>query len=127
VSGSDYLSEAATRERVHSFCQALTGKNLDKLRILLSDEASLSWGPYDFEGKESIITWAGELFELFPFMTFKEKNQARVLDSIHDVAGAERLAPMREHLRIQRRQDQSGESESTPWFPGGQQRRYREG
>jgi hypothetical protein len=74
VSGSDYLSEAATRERVHSFCQALTGKNLDKLRILLSDEASLSWGPYDFEGKESIITWAGELFELFPFMTFKEKN-----------------------------------------------------
>jgi len=59
---------------VRSFCQALTGKNLDKLRNLLSDEASLSWGPYDFEGKESILTWAEELFELFPFMTFKEKT-----------------------------------------------------
>jgi hypothetical protein len=74
VSDSNYLSEAATREHVHSFCQALTGKNLDKLRSLLSDEASLSWGLYDFEGKESILTWAGELFELFPFMTFKEKS-----------------------------------------------------
>ena len=74
MSGSEHLSEGATRERVRSFCQALTGKNLDKLRNLLSDEASLSWGPYDFEGKESILTWAGELFELFPFMTFKEKT-----------------------------------------------------
>jgi hypothetical protein len=74
VSGSNYLSEAVVRERVHSFCQALTGKNQDILRNLLSDEASLSWGPYDFDGKESILTWAGELFELFPFMTFKEKG-----------------------------------------------------
>ena len=74
MSDSEHLSEAATRERVHSFCQALTGKNVDKLKSLLSNEASLSWGPYDFEGKESIQTWAGELFELFPFMTFKEKN-----------------------------------------------------
>lgn len=74
MSGSEHLSEGATRERVRSFCQALTGKNLDKLRNLLSDEASLSWGPYDFEGKESILTWAEELFELFPFMTFKEKT-----------------------------------------------------
>jgi hypothetical protein len=73
VSGSEHLSEGATRERVHSFCQALTGKNLEKLRSLLSDQASLSWGPYDFEGNESILAWAGELFELFPFMTFKEK------------------------------------------------------
>jgi hypothetical protein len=74
VSGSDYLSEATTRELVHGFYQTLTGKNLDKLISLLSDEASLSWGPYDFKGKESILTWAGELFELFPFMTFKEKS-----------------------------------------------------
>jgi hypothetical protein len=70
------LAEGATRERVHSFCQALTGKTLDTLSTLLSDEASLSWGPYDFEGKDNILAWAGELFELFPFMTFKEKNLA---------------------------------------------------
>ncbi len=68
------MSERATRERVHSFCQALTGKNMDTLSTLLYDQASLSWGPYDFEGKESILAWAGELFELFPFMTFKEKT-----------------------------------------------------
>lgn len=74
MSGSNYLSEAAVRERVHNFCQALTGKNRDILRNLLSDEASLSWGPYDFDGKERILTWAGDLFELFPFMTFKEKS-----------------------------------------------------
>ncbi len=74
MSDPEHLSERATRERVHSFCQALTGKNLDTLSTLLSDEASLSWGPYDFEGNESILAWAGELFELFPFMTFKEKT-----------------------------------------------------
>jgi len=74
VSVPEHLSEGATRERVHSFCQALTGKNLDTLRSLLSDEACLSWGPYDFDGNESILAWAGELFELFPFMTFKEKT-----------------------------------------------------
>jgi len=73
VRDSEHLSEGATRARVHSFCQALTGKNLETLKSLLSEEASLSWGPYDFEGRESILTWAGELFELFPFMTFKEK------------------------------------------------------
>jgi hypothetical protein len=74
VSDSEILSETSIREGVHDFYQALTGKNLDRLRILLSEKASLSWGPYDFVGKESILSWAGELFELFPFMTFKEKS-----------------------------------------------------
>lgn len=73
MSGSEYLSETAIRECVHSFCQALSVRNLDKLKSLLTDKASISWGPYNFDGKKSILTWAGELYELFPFMDFKEK------------------------------------------------------
>ena len=49
-------------------------RNLDVLKSILSDDAILSWGPYDFEGVESILTWAGELHDLFPFMAFKEKS-----------------------------------------------------
>lgn len=74
MSGSGYISEAEIKERVHSFCQALSGRNLERLRTLLANQASLSWGPYNFEGKESILTWAKELYNLFPFMAFKEKT-----------------------------------------------------
>lgn len=73
MSSSGLMSEAVIKERVHSFCQALAGRNLDRIQSLLADQATLSWGPYDFEGKESILTWAKELSELFPFMAFKEK------------------------------------------------------
>jgi hypothetical protein len=40
----------------------------------MTEEPSLSWGPYNFLGVEDILTWAAELFELFPFMSFKEKS-----------------------------------------------------
>ena len=68
------MSETEIRESVYGFCQALTLKNWDKIRSLLSDQASLSWGPYGFEGTEKILNWAEELFELFPFLSFKEKK-----------------------------------------------------
>lgn len=68
------MSETEIKELVYGFCQALTLKNLDKIQSLLSDGASLSWGPYDFVGKESILTWVSEFFELFPFISFKEKK-----------------------------------------------------
>jgi len=68
------MSETENKELVYGFFQALTLKNRDKIKSSFSDEASLSWGPYDFVGKESILTWANELFELFPFISFKEKK-----------------------------------------------------
>lgn len=68
------MSETEKKELVYGFFQALTLKNLDKIRSLFSDEASLSWGPYDFVGKDNVLTWASELFELFPFISFKEKK-----------------------------------------------------
>ncbi len=51
----------------------------------MAEDASVSWGPYKFEGKEKILTWAGELYELFPFMSFKE-NSLEVSDqtAMHD-------------------------------------------
>jgi hypothetical protein len=68
------MSEAETKERVHSLCQALARRDLEKLRGLLTEKAVLSWGPYNFGGRENVLNWAGELFELFPFMSFKEKT-----------------------------------------------------
>jgi len=68
------MSETEIRESVYGFYQALTLRNLDKIQSILSDQALLSWGPYDFEGKEKILKWAEELLELFPFLSFKEKN-----------------------------------------------------
>jgi len=74
------MSERGIRELVYGFCQALTLKNLDEISELFSDDASLSWGPYDFVGKESILTWVTEFFKLFPFIAIKEK-QLQVFDS----------------------------------------------
>lgn len=84
MSGSS-LSESEIRASVYGFCQALSARNLEKLRSMLTGEASVSWGPYSFEGKEKILTWAKELYELFPFMTFKE-NSLKVsgLSAKHD-------------------------------------------
>lgn len=74
MSSSEILSEIKIKEIVHSFCQALSMKNLDKLESLLEDQAVLNWGPYEFIGKDNILIWAEELHELFPFMAFKEKS-----------------------------------------------------
>ena len=68
------MSEIQVKKLVYSFCQALSMKNTGKLNDLLTENSSLSWGPYDFDGKEKILEWAIELFELFPFMSFKEKS-----------------------------------------------------
>ena len=68
------MSGTGVKEVVYGFYQALTLKNLDEVGRLFSDEASLSWGPYDFVGKQRILTWASEFFELFPFISFKEKK-----------------------------------------------------
>jgi hypothetical protein len=72
MSNSGNITEI--KGRVYSFCQALSGRNLEKIESLLADQASLSWGPYNFVGKKSILNWATELYDLFPFMMFKEKN-----------------------------------------------------
>jgi hypothetical protein len=68
------MSGVDLKERVHSFCQALTIRNIENLRSLFADQAILSWGPYKFVGIESILSWASELWELFPFISFKEKS-----------------------------------------------------
>jgi hypothetical protein len=68
------MSETGIKQVVYGFYQALSLKNLDNIKSLLSDEATLSWGPYDFVGKESILAWANEFFELFPFISIKEKK-----------------------------------------------------
>jgi hypothetical protein len=70
---SGHVSETEIKELVYSFCQALSGRNLEKIESFLADQSSLSWGPYNFIGKESILNWAKELNDLFPFMAFKEK------------------------------------------------------
>lgn len=68
------LSEMEIKERVYGFCQALASRNLDKIQDLFAEDATVSWGPYNFEGRENILTWAEELYELFPFMSFKENS-----------------------------------------------------
>ena len=66
------LSEAQLKEIVYKFCQALSAKNLDVINSLITEDSSISWGPYKFTGKKKINKWVSELFELFPFMSFKE-------------------------------------------------------
>ena len=68
------MSDVHVKELVYSFCQALTIRNLDKINGLFTQDSCLSWGPYVFEGREKIVGWASELFELFPFMSIKEKT-----------------------------------------------------
>lgn len=62
------------RESIQSFCQALSGRDFNGLQSLLADDATLNWGPYTFRGKEQVLKWAKDLFELFPFMSLQEKS-----------------------------------------------------
>jgi hypothetical protein len=68
------MSGMDLRKYIYSFCQALTSKNIDVLQSLLTYDTIFSWGPYRFEGKDSILNWAKELWELFPVMAFQEKS-----------------------------------------------------
>jgi ketosteroid isomerase-like protein len=84
MSGSS-LSESEIRECVYGFCQALAARNLEKIQSMIAEDASVSWGPYNFKGKNEILTWAIELHELFPFMTFKENSlEVSVESAKHD-------------------------------------------
>ena len=74
MSNSGNMSGIVLKERVYSFCQALTLRNIENLQGLLSDQATLSWGPYKFVGKDSVLNWAKELWEIFPVITFLEKS-----------------------------------------------------
>jgi hypothetical protein len=60
--------------QVYNFLNALASRDAERLQPLLSEDAALYWGPYRFEGRDRILTWARELFDLFPFMVFKEKG-----------------------------------------------------
>jgi len=68
------MSEVDIKKLVYSFCEALTLKNIDNIERILTEQATLSWGPYKFVGKKNVLNWAKELWELFPFMAFKEKS-----------------------------------------------------
>jgi len=74
MSNSKYMSEVDIKKLVYSFCEALTMKNIENLQRILTDQATLSWGPYKFVGKENVLNWAKEFWELFPFISFKEKS-----------------------------------------------------
>ena len=65
--------EERYKTQIYSFLTALSGKDWEKLQSFLSDNTTLSWGPYTFDGREQILTWAKELLELFPTMGFQEK------------------------------------------------------
>lgn len=62
------------RGTVYMFYEALAMKNIDRIEHLFSSDASVFWGPYKFTGTEKINEWVIGLFELFPFMSFKEKS-----------------------------------------------------
>jgi hypothetical protein len=74
MSDSREVISQKLKARVYSFYQSLTSKNIDNLQKFFTNEAILSWGPYKFVGKENILSWAKELWELFPILTIQEKS-----------------------------------------------------
>jgi len=40
----------------------------------MTDNATLSWGPYSFDSRDAIRRWTEELYELFPFMSIQNKS-----------------------------------------------------
>lgn len=71
---SSKVEEERCRTQINEFLTSLTGKNWGKIQSILSSDAVISWGPYTFNGREEIITWAKELLELFPILIFQEKS-----------------------------------------------------
>ncbi len=74
MSDSGPESNDVLKESVHDFCLALSGRNLSRLENTFAENASLHWGPYNFTGRGAIISWAKELYELFPFMSIQHKS-----------------------------------------------------
>jgi hypothetical protein len=52
-------------ELVHYIYQMLEGKRIKAMLNSFSENAVLTWGPFEFTGKEEIAKWAGELLDLF--------------------------------------------------------------
>lgn len=56
--------------------RALARGNVEVLLDLCSDGATLTWGPFKFEGKTCIEKWARELLQAFTSIGFVEKSIA---------------------------------------------------
>ena len=70
----DTTMDQSRRETIYRFYEALAMKNTDRISEIFEDDSMLYWGPYEFKGREEILNWSHELFELFPFISFKEKT-----------------------------------------------------
>lgn len=57
---------------IRCFYNSLMDGNIENLISLCTEDAILNWGPYKFEGREEIRTWATELRLLFPKLKIKE-------------------------------------------------------
>lgn len=62
------------REAIYRFYESLAMKNTERISEIFAEDSTLYWGPYEFKGREAILNWSHELFELFPFISFKEKT-----------------------------------------------------
>ena len=56
---------------VNRFCQSLAIKDLEGLLKLCAENITLSYGPYNFVGREELKRWVKELWELFPVLSFE--------------------------------------------------------
>lgn len=67
-------SDENLKATIFDFCQTLSRNDLETPLKLCTGDITLSWGPYEFIGRERVKRWIVELRELFPILSFKEKS-----------------------------------------------------
>jgi hypothetical protein len=66
------LSEEKTLEIIRSAYTALLSGDIDGMLSHCTNDVTLNWGPFTFEGRSELRRWAEELREMFPTMRIRE-------------------------------------------------------
>jgi len=68
------LSQEEIIGNIREAYRALARGNIEVFLDLFSENATLTWGPFKFEGKPCIEEWARELLESFTVISFQERS-----------------------------------------------------
>lgn len=74
IRGENVTEGEMEEASVRGICDALVRRDVVKALSFFADDATLTWGPFEFEGRERIKTWIAELEEMFPELIFREKS-----------------------------------------------------
>lgn len=60
------MSENRIKATIHNVYEALKNKDVETMLSYCTDDVTLTWGYFVFEGKNAVKRWAEEMLQMFP-------------------------------------------------------------